>query len=240
MQYTVWSRGELIGTTTLDFFGLGFDAQRSGDFFPNEHGDTLMRELASDSHCMRAYFYRNYRDAEGKSVVDPEYMNSDWFGDVAEHLHACSHFMLEVRDESGTSLPLAEIGIQDKIGYFAPPDPEVMARIAEEDRERERMADLFGEDPAIEAAVQHDIKIWEEMRAKAELRMEGLEYDEVPCDITVPVGWGYEGGKGDNEMGSGWCAALRDLPDYPRFQIHLLLHDSVAAQAVQPSVAEGE
>lgn len=59
MQYTVWSRGELIGTTMLDFRTLGFDLARSGHFYPTARGNELIEEVASDTHCMRAYMHRN-------------------------------------------------------------------------------------------------------------------------------------------------------------------------------------
>lgn len=44
-----------------------------------------------------------------------------------------------------------------------------------------------------------------------------------PCDITVPVGWGYEDQRGDYELGSGWNETIRDIPVFPRYQIHVVL-----------------
>ena len=173
MQYKVWSRGELIGETDLGFRGLGFDGCRSGHFLPNARGEKLMDELASDSHCMRAYMHRNYRDADGNDLLDPEYVNCDWFADVAEHLRNSAL----LRQEPGDAHVVSEV----------------------------------------------DRKLLAEMLADDEEQMEGGEYFSTPCDITMPVDWGYDDHQGDNELGSGWNTALRDVPDFPRYQIHVIL-----------------
>ncbi|MEP6833737.1 MAG: hypothetical protein ABJB74_10090 [Gemmatimonas sp.] len=229
MLYTVWSRGEPIGTTELGFRGVGFERARSGHFHPNARGEELMEELASDSHCMRAYMHRNYRDAEGNDLIDPEYVGCDWFADVAEHLHQTAHFDLELRDENNVHLSVAEVGIQDKHpDWPVPLTPEQLAAYrvteqAENERRKEREAlvsvNAAGSHPISEA----DQKMLDEMLADDEEHMEGCEYFDTPCDITTPVGWGYEETQGDNELGSGWNTTLRDLPDFPRYQVHVIL-----------------
>ena len=236
MQYTVWSRGELIGTTELGFRSVGFDLCRSGHFLPNARGEKVMHELASDSHCMRAYFHRNYRDADGKDLLDPEYVNCDWFADVAEHLHESAHFALELRDEHNVVVPTSEIGIQDKHPDWPPPlSEEKLAeyKAAEAVRQAEYLEKLRASQEAFartqpepHPVSEHDRKMLEQMLMNDEEQMEGGDYTAWPCDITMPVGWGYDDHQGDNELGSGWNTTLRDLPDFPRYQVHVMLAET--------------
>ncbi len=234
MQYKVWSRGELIGETDLGFRGLGFDGCRSGHFLPNARGEKLMDELASDSHCMRAYMHRNYRDADGNDLLDPEYVNCDWFADVAEHLHQTATYELELRDENNALVRVSEIGIQDKHPDWPPPltgaelaeyKTAEALRVKESDvTEQLRNSALLRQEPGDAHVVSEvDRKLLAEMLADDEEQMEGGEYFSTPCDITMPVDWGYDDHQGDNELGSGWNTALRDVPDFPRYQIHVIL-----------------
>lgn len=244
MQYTVWSRGELIGETDLGFRGLGFDRSRSGDFHPNKRGRELLPILKCDSHCMRAYMHRNFRDADGNGILDPEYVGSDWFADIAEHLHQTAEYALELRDAENAIIATAEIGIQDKQPTWNFPDREdeaplvldpaselakwdnpIMKRVLPEllPHEALQLRENFDRAMAEEAEEEVIDNLLNELIVDDDLHMEGMQYDSIPLDITVPVGWGYEGGKGDNELGSGWNSTLRDLPDYPRYQIHVIL-----------------
>ena len=235
MQYTVWSRGELIGSTELGFRGVGFDRCRSGHFLPNARGDELMEDLASDSHCMRAYMHRNYRDADGNDLLDPEYVGCDWFADVAEHLHQSAEYALELRDAQNVVLPTSEIGIQDKHPDWPPPLSEeqlVEYRAAEVLRQEEylqaqraREEALVRDQPVAHVVSAHDQKLLEQLLIDDEEQMEGGDYFSTPCDITMPVGWGYDDHQGDNELGSGWNTTLRDLPEFPRYQVHVILAD---------------
>lgn len=219
MQYTVWSRGELIGTTELEFRGVGFDRARSGNFHPNVRGQELMWDLATDYTCMRAYMHRNYRDENGASLVDPEYLNSDWFGDVAEHLHLTAHFELELKDELGHVIPVLEIGIQDKLEGALPPSEEALARLRNDEAtiladEAKRAEGAKKIDPTLLAIMEEDQKFMDSMIDRTESHA---------LDLTVPVGWDYEENRGDNELGSGWAPPIREFPDYPRYQVHLVL-----------------
>lgn len=240
MQYTVWSRGELIGETDLGFRGLGFDQGRSGDFHPNNRGRELLPVLKCDSHCMRAYMHRNFRDADGNGILDPEYVGSDWFADIAEHLHRTAEYALELRDANNAIIATSEIGIQDKHPEWKFPDrtddsprlPDPASDLANWDHpllhkqrpellphEARQLREQFDQQMAEENAQE----LIDELIANDSLLIEGMEYDSIPCDITTPVGWGYEETLGDNELGSGWCSKLRDVPDFPRYQIHVIL-----------------
>ena len=232
MQYTVWSRGELIGETELGFRGLGFDQCRSGHFHPNTRGDELMDELASDSHCMRAYMHRTYRDASGNDLLDPEYRNCDWFADVAEHLHEVAEYNLELRDEQNVIVRTSEIGIQDKHPDWPPPLSEeklVEYRAAEAARQEEYLQkqrareEALVRDRSVAVVSEHDRKMLEQLLLDDEEQMEGGDYFSTPCDVTMPVDWGYDDHQGDNELGSGWNTTLRDVPNFPRYQIHVML-----------------
>ena len=234
MQYTVWSRGEHIGSTELGFRGLGYDRCRSGHFLPNARGEELMQELASDSHCMRAFMHRNYRDADENDLLDPAYVNCDWFADVAEHLHQTATYELELRDENSVVVLASEIGIQDKHPDWPPPltEAELTAyRAAEQGRSEQWelnarlrdgdfMSQKRGDAPVVS---ETDRKLLAELIANDEEQMEGCEYFDTPCDITMPVDWGYDDHQGDNELGSGWNTTLRDVPNFPRYQVHVIL-----------------
>ena len=233
MQYTVWSRGEQIGSTELGFRGLGYDRCRSGHFLPNALGEELMQELASDSHCMRAFMHRNYRDADENDLLDPAYVNCDWFADVAEHLHQTANFELELRDENSVVVLASEIGIQDKHPDWPPPLSEeklVEYRAAEAARQAEylqkqraREEALVRDQPGARVVSAYDQKMLEQLLVDDEEQMEGCEYFDTPCDVTMPVDWGYDDHQGDNELGSGWNTTLRDVPNFPRYQVHVIL-----------------
>lgn len=227
MRYTVWSCGELIGTTELEFRGLGFDRCLSGDFYPTGRGAELMPQLASDSHCMRAFFHRDFRDALGHSLLDPEYVGSDWFANVAEHLQQTARYALELRNDSDVVIRTTEIGIQDKQPDW--PAPLTDAQL-EAHMNRAAMSETLQEDAwkpldhrTVDECIEHDRRVLDEMFARDEEQMEGLEYDSTPIDIIAPVGWDYEETRGDNELGSGWNSTLRDIPIFSRYQVHVLL-----------------
>ncbi|MEO7360128.1 MAG: hypothetical protein ABI120_07355 [Gemmatimonadaceae bacterium] len=236
MVYTVWSKGELVGETELGFRGLGFEQCRSGHFLPTARGLELIDALASESHCMRAYMHRDFRDANGMGLLDEEYEESDEFADVAEYLHHLTPFALELRDEHNTVIAVSEIGIQDKHPWcstkregdtsFAT-DQEFereMERAVEVNRQQDtnfqlpetfpKQATVFDQ-RTIDALIAHDAE-----------QMDGMDYDSTSCDVTTPVGWGYEEAQGDNELGSGWNTTLRDVPIFPRYQVHVILAGS--------------
>jgi hypothetical protein len=251
MTYTVWSRGELIGESDLDFRGLGFDRCRSGHFIPNARGLALMDDLASDSHCMRAYMHRDYRDADGNGLISAEYMGSDWFGDVAEHLHETAEFALVLRDANNHVVPTEVIGIQDKEPDWPPPltdddrsailsrvsspsvvmpspleqpDQSLLHELNERHKEplspfdAQLLRDKFDAHMAQEFEEEQD-----DIAFNESICMPGHETSYTPLDITRPVGWGYDETQGDNELGSGWNETLRDLPNFPRYQLHVML-----------------
>lgn len=234
MQYSVWSHGELIGHTDMGFRTLGFERALSGDFHPTSRGTELLETLASDSHCMRAYMHRNYRDASGNGIIALEYVNSDWFGDVAEHLHQCAHFALELRDENDAVVPVAEIGIQDKEPHWPKPLTqeellalEVKDAEAEIARRKEHRVDAEWQiSKDIEGEIAYDMDAIKELYPDQNDKQFGVDGEYFPCDITVPVGWDYDEYRGNYELGSGWNETLRQVPDFPRYQIHVVLADA--------------
>lgn len=229
MRYTIWSHGEIFGSTELNFRSVGWDRCRSGDFYLTGRAAEIISELASPSTCMRAYFHRDYRDADGNDLLDPNYVVSDLFADVAEHMQRTARFELELRDDAGNVIATTDIGIQDKEPNWPPPltDAQLAEYMAKHPVD-ERDGDLFESSGRmtksdLREAIDHDRKVLEEMRAKDELFMEGAEYFETPLDVTTPVGWEYEEQQGNNELGSGWNDTLREIRVFPRYQVHVLL-----------------
>lgn len=258
MMYTVWSRGEHIGESELGFRSLGFDQCRSGHFLPNARGRELMDELASDSHCMRAFMHRDYRDDEGNGLLAPEYVGSDWFGDVAAHLHETAEYALELRDANNALLPTTAIGIQDKEPSWpsefaddgeaplpdqaSPPNTPLLPEnsllpdtVVQLDHPLIRELNEHHKEPLppYEAQLLRE-KLEAQLAQEAQEELDDIAFNEsicmpghetqyIPLDITRPVGWEYAESQGDDELGSGWNATLRDIPNFPRYQLHVIL-----------------
>lgn len=247
MLYTVWTRGELIGTTELDFEGLGFDRSRSGHFHPNARGDELMHELASRSSCMRAYMHRNYRDAEGNGFVDPAYINSSRFADISEHLHRSAGFELELRDEQNLKIALDEIGIQDREPEVLPltakdllprDDAELSAEEEELQNIRAQIESVLRTGPAECSISEENLRAFEQMDIDGEAQMTADEadllfgkYDLIdggesfndPYDWDRSEVWECADWQAENALGAGWNGELYELPEFPRYQIHVIL-----------------
>jgi hypothetical protein len=112
MRYTVSSRGVAIGVTDLGFRRIG-GPNRSGYFHPTEDGERLMPLIASVLPAMRAYLHRNVRSADGTRLVQPRFIGSRLFADLAETLQHTSALELTLHREDGSLVPTEGIGIQD-------------------------------------------------------------------------------------------------------------------------------
>lgn len=252
-MYTVWSRGNMIGECDLGFRSLGFDQCRSGNFLPNARGHELMDELASGSPCMRAFMHRDYRDGDGNCLVAPEFIGSDRFGDLAEHLHHTAGYALELRDANTHVVPTTVIGIQDKepglSSVFAdhgkdpmpdgaplPLDQLLLANtvlpldhplIRELDERHEELlapheAQLLREQLEAQMAQEAQEEM-DDITFHESICMPGDETHYTPLDTAKLFGWDHAEPQGDHELSSGWNASLRDIPSFPRYQLHVIL-----------------
>ena len=172
MSYTVSSRGRPIGTTDLGFFRI--DAcGRSGWFHPNALGEQLMPTIASVLPGMRAFISRESRDGEGRSLVQPEFLTSTLFADLAEAFQRVEALELTLRRPDGTTIPTTEIGIQDTERELAGWN-ELHAKLAREAAEEEWEEEL-------ERDVAHDLELisWDDSDDVAEL-------DDGVVDAWIP------------------------------------------------------
>ena len=120
MIYTVWSKGTLIGETDLGFYVI-MPQSRSGWFRPNAAGEPLMPPFASVLPAIRAYLHRDFVDAEGNGVVQPELIGSTLFADIADSFRHIQSLELEIRRSDGTVVRTEDIGIADtrRLGELA-------------------------------------------------------------------------------------------------------------------------
>ena len=118
MQYTVWSRGRLIGTTDLAFLQLT-PLQRSGWFIPLAYGHTLMPEVSAGLIAMRAWLHRKTTDAGGNGIVQPSLHGSTLFADIAEAYQRAEVLELQLRHSDGSIAATSDIGIQDTEAFLA-------------------------------------------------------------------------------------------------------------------------
>jgi hypothetical protein len=172
VSYTVSSRGRPIGTTDLGFFRI--DAcGRSGWFHPNALGEQLMPTIASVLPAMRAFISRDSRDSEGRSLVQPEFLTSTLFADLAEAFQRFEALELRLHRPDGATIATTQIGIQDTELELAGWN-ELHARLAREAAEDEWEEQL-------ERDVAHDLELvsWVESDDADEL-------DDGPVDAWIP------------------------------------------------------
>jgi hypothetical protein len=198
VNYTVWSRGRLIGETDLGFAPL-VQQSRSGWFHPNAEGERVMPVIASVLPAMRAYLHRDVVDAQGKSLVHPQMHGSTAFADLAEAFQHFGALDLELRREDGSVVPTSDIGIQDThrlVELAQMDDDDLDAASAQADGEA---VDFTERDLQLEADVMHDLELVDE---------------ELDAAIDGPY--------------PAWMPDDLQEPRFPRYQIHVLLVDGDA------------
>lgn len=200
MLYTVWCRGRLIGETDLGFFRL-IEQSRSGWFHPNAEGERIMPVVASVLPAMRAYLHRDKVDAAGDPLVHPSMYGSTAFADLAEAFQHLSSLDLELRREDGSVVPTSDIGIQDT---------EQLLELAEELHDDARAGREVDEELDVLDELDDVTEPWLLDAADGADDIDGAELDFD--DLDHPV--------------SGWMPEELEKPQFPRYQIHvLLLHD---------------
>jgi len=113
MQYTVCSRGQVIGTTDLGFVRIEGDPVRAGWFHPNAHRETVMPMVTSMHGALRAYASHRASDPGGGRLVKRDLIGSAVFADIAEALQHLESLELTLHREDGSLVPTELIGLQD-------------------------------------------------------------------------------------------------------------------------------
>ena len=199
MIYTVSSHGRPIGITDLGFARIG-GPSRSGWFHPNEEGRELMPAVASSLPAMRAYLHRDYRDEHGASVLEPSFVGSTLFADIAQAFQQLRSFELTLHREDGSLVSTELVGIQviDHESHF-----EHMNAALDEEEPWE------APDPLEAAEWEETFKSVRDSLRKAydvlaaEMLARGMA-DEIPKHVP------------DDEK------------ELPRYQVHVLLSDDAA------------
>jgi hypothetical protein len=200
VRYTVWSRGRLIGDTDLGYIRI-INKARSGSFHPNAEGERVMPVIASVLPAMRAYLHRDAVDALGDPIVQPALQGSKLFADLAEAFENLRSLDLELRREDGSVVPTSDIGIQDT---------QQLLEFAALD------------DGGVEAANgDADADHFEATERYPQLGYGGMD-DAEPSEQAL--------GERVNDLCSAWTPDDLQEPQFPRYQIHvLLLHDDAIA-----------
>lgn len=197
MQFTVVRRGQAIGVTDLGFQSLG-GRSRSGDFHPNEQGEAVMPDVACTLPSIRAFLHRDVCTDDGKSIVQPEFIGSRLFADIAEALQHTGRHELTLHDESGAIVPTDLIAIQD----------------TESERSLSEWFDADGTADADDGVgSDHDVEFggdpYGALEGARQSRRRGPQITRVTID---PV------------TGEECFEELEiELPNFPRYQIHVII-----------------
>jgi hypothetical protein len=198
--YTVWSRGRLIGESDLGFMRIS-NRSRSGWFHPNAEGERSMSVIASVLPAMRAYLHRDAVDAQGNSLVQPALQGSELFADLAEAFQHLRSLELELRREDGSVVPTADIGIQDM--------QQLLEFFPVELDEIEACNPEI--DDEIHETTDRDLPFEADVRSDA-----GVIEEALASHV--------------DELVTGWTPDDLEEPQFPRYQIHvLLLKDDASA-----------
>lgn len=164
MTFSLWSKGRLLGESPLDFVRC-MPRHRMGFLHPTADGERLLPVASGVSPAMtnlsRAVQRRCEKEWEELTGAErQERMRTlTEFADVAAAQSHCDALELELRRDDGSVVPTEWIDVRDT---------EYLHELAREfEEEDERREAIFGEqplDPELEAAVEHDLAVMEEMR----------------------------------------------------------------------------
>jgi hypothetical protein len=199
VQYTVSSHGRPIGVTDLGFAPRG-GRSRSGWFMPNTDGDALLPRLATGLPAMRIYLHRDVLGEDGQSIVQPDFVRSTLFADLAEHFQHAAAFGLALHREDGSLVPTELVGIQDFECPLTESDwGEASPDESDDGPEWDPNDRLWGDD------------------------------DDLACPICRGLGIELGAMRDDDEDATGsvptWMPEL-EFPMFPRYQIHVALVDA--------------
>jgi hypothetical protein len=193
VRYTVWSRGRLIGETDLGYIRI-INKCRSGSFHSNTEGERLMPVIASVLPAMRAYLHRDAVDALGDPLVQPALYGSKLFADLAEAFENLRSLDLELRREDGSVVPTSDIGIQDT---------QQLLELAHLDDDGAEAGNGDADDDQFETTERYPQLGY------------GVMHDAEPSEQTL--------GERVTAPCSAWTPDDLQEPQFPRYQIHVLL-----------------
>lgn len=117
-SYTFWSKGRLLGHSTLDFYPVS-PTSRAGWFEPTDDGEQLMPVLT----CLGPFHAEITRETAKRCLPGGELLDPRLCGDIARRaLHyklseeagaAVEELQLELRGPHGRTIPTASIGVSD-------------------------------------------------------------------------------------------------------------------------------
>jgi hypothetical protein len=167
VRYTIWSRGRLVGETTLSFVRLD-EWSRSGWFIPTEEGERLVAGIATPLLSTEAKLRRR---AEGDESGDSQ--TGTVMADLAEISQHVGALELELRREDGSVVSTEDIGFQDverliALGEMAHDDDEELP-----EWEASEIAAGDDDDEQMQANLEHDLRVIEE-------QIERMDRDWVP------------------------------------------------------------
>jgi hypothetical protein len=168
MTFTLWSKGRLLGESPLDFVRC-MPRHRMGFLQPTPVGERLLPVASGVSPAMTALSRAVHRRCENEwedltGAERQERMRTlTEFADVAAAQAQCDALELELRRADGTVVPTEWIDVRDTEYLLE------LAREFEEDDERREA--IFGErptDPELEAAIEHDLAVMDELHGEDE------------------------------------------------------------------------
>ena len=119
MEYTVWSRGRLLGRTTLGY-APSIPNIQAGDFDPTEVGESLLPVLTGMGPALEELARvldtvspeREHRGKAVRRMRDALRLTTE-YADVMSLNDQLERLALELRDAAGQLVPTQSIGVQD-------------------------------------------------------------------------------------------------------------------------------
>ena len=118
MPYTIWSRGRLLGQTTLGY-APSLPGIRAGDFEPSELGESLMPVLTGMGPALEALsraleqIWPESLDSVPPGGMRDKVRLTTEYADLVSINDRLEQLALELRDPSGAPVRTEAIGIQD-------------------------------------------------------------------------------------------------------------------------------
>jgi len=175
MTYTLWSRGELLGESALDYDRV-FPTLRTGDLEVTEKGLTVMERLSQTREdCYRSALRVNKQNAENAPESNLPALYADLYAQRDQH----DALALELRAPDGSGIPTDSIYVTDTF-YL---------RRIDDDREEEEEEPFItivtpGDDPNADYTTRLEEQLEEE---RAPWLPEPQEREPVRFQIAVTL-----------------------------------------------------
>jgi hypothetical protein len=173
MTYFLWSRGRLLGSSELEFVRC-IPLHRMGTIQPADGAAHLLETASGTSPALHELMRRRGRpDAAGRDKQTLDLMNeavraSTEYADFSAALHYESSLALELRRQDGSLVPTVWVAVTDT---------HHLLRLAHEIETEED--DDTPIDPKLQADIDHDLELLEEMRHREPWQPDEEEYSEA-------------------------------------------------------------